>query len=335
MKIVFYLMAVFTIMLTTVQAKDWVTYDGKAGPGQGKHIVLVSGDEEYRSEEALPQLAKILAQRHGFTCTVLFSVDANGFIDPNAGASLTHAEALDNADAIVMSLRFRHWNDDTMQRFEGALKRGIPMIALRTSTHAFNGFPKGSPWEKWNCGNLGGFGKQVLGEGWVSHWGRHKQEATRGIVEAAARDEAVLRGVADIFGTTDVYEAAPPADAKILLRGQVLKGMQPTDTPADYKKKNAAKVEQGVNDPMMPVAWTRAYKNEAGTVNRMLCTTMGAATDLECEGLRRLVVNGVYWGLGLDVPARANVDVVGAFKPTMFGFGGAKKHMKPSDYELP
>ncbi len=328
-------MAVFTIMLTTVQAKDWVTYDGKAGPGKGRRIVLISGDEEYRSEEALPQLAKILSQRHGFTCTVLFSVDANGCIDPNAGSSLTHAEALDNADAIVMSLRFRHWNEDAMQRFEGALKRGIPIIALRTSTHAFNGFPKGSPWEKWNCGNQGGFGKQVLGEGWVSHWGRHKQEATRGIVEAVARNEAVLRGVADIFGTTDVYEAAPPADAKILLRGQVLKGMQPTDTPADYKKKNSAKVEQGVNDPMMPVAWTREYKNEAGTVNRILCTTMGAATDLESEDLRRLVVNGVYWGLGLDVPARANVDVVGEFKPTMFGFGGAKKNMKPSDYALP
>ncbi|MCX7010531.1 MAG: hypothetical protein NTY53_25355, partial [Kiritimatiellaeota bacterium] len=100
-------------------------------------------------------------------------------------------------------------------------------------------------------------------------------------------------------------------------------------------KRTAAKVEQGVNDPMMPVVWTREYKNEAGTVNRILCTTMGAATDLESEGLRRLVVNGVYWGLGLDVPIHANVDVVGEFKPTMFGFGGAKKNLKPSDYELP
>ncbi len=328
-------MTVFTFMLTAVQAKDWVTYEGKAGPGKGKHIVLLSGDEEYRSEEALPQLAKILSQRHGFTCTVLFSVDAQGFIDPNAGASLTYAGALDTADAIVMSLRFRHWNEDAMQRFEGALKRGIPLIALRTSTHAFNGFPKGSPWEKWNCGHRGGFGKQVLGEAWVSHWGHHKYEATRGLVEAAAKDEAVLRGVMDIFGTTDVYEAAPPADAKILVRGQVLKGMRSTDAPADHKKKTAASVEQGVNDPMMPVAWTREYTNESGTVNRILCTTMGAATDLESEGLRRLVVNGVYWGLGLDVPAKANVEVVGEFKPTMFGFGGAKKGLKPSDYELP
>src|SRR4051812_19667401 len=106
-------------------AKDWVEYAGQAGPGQGKHIVFLSGDEEYRSEEALPQLAKILSQRHGFKCTVLFSVDSNGVINPKAGGSLTHPEALDTADAIVMSLRFRHWNDDAMKRFETALNRGV------------------------------------------------------------------------------------------------------------------------------------------------------------------------------------------------------------------
>jgi hypothetical protein len=52
-----------------------VVYDGFDGPGNGKHVVLVSGDEEYRSEEGLPQLGKILAKRHGFKCTVLFAVD--------------------------------------------------------------------------------------------------------------------------------------------------------------------------------------------------------------------------------------------------------------------
>ena len=328
------LVAVFSLLIAAAHAADWVTYEGKAGPGKGKHVVLLAGDEEYRSEEALPQLAKILSQRHGFTCTVLFSVDTNGVINPKAGGSLTHPEALDSADAIVMSLRFRHWDADAMKHFEGAFNRGVPIIALRTSTHAFNGFAKGSPWEKWNYGNKGGFGKQVLGETWISHWGNHKKEATRGVFEAATKNEAVLRGVEDIFGTTDVYEAAPPADAKILLRGQVLKGMKPTDEPADYKKKTAAKVEQGVNDPMMPVAWTREHKNESGKVNRILCTTMGAATDLENEGLRRLVVNGIYWGLGMEVSKKANVEIVGEFKPTMYGFDGFKKDSKPSDYEL-
>ena len=319
---------------TATGPKDWVEYKGKSGPGKGKHIVFLAGDEEYRSEEALPQLAKILSQRHGFKCTVLFSVDTNGVINPEKGASLTNPDALDSANVIVMSLRFRHWDDHTMGHFEQAFNRGVPIIALRTSTHAFNGIPKESPFAKWNYGNKGGFGKQVLGETWVTHWGSHKKEATRGVIEESAKSHPVLRGVEDVFGDTDVYEAAPPEDAKILVRGQVLKGMKPTDPPADYKKKTAAKTEQGVNDPMMPVAWTREVKNDAGKVNKIVCTTMGSATDLQSEGMRRLVVNGVFWGLGIDVPQKANVDVVGEFNPTMYGFGGYKKGTKPSDYEL-
>ena len=149
--------------------------------------MLLSGDEEYRSEEALPMLGKILSQRHGFKSTVLFSVDPDGTINPKAGKSLSDPTALDTADAIVMSLRFRAWSDDTMTRFDNFLRSGKPIVALRTSTHAFNGFPKGSQWEAWNYNNQGGFGKRVLGETWLTHWGRHKVEATRGVVEASQR----------------------------------------------------------------------------------------------------------------------------------------------------
>jgi hypothetical protein len=84
----------------------------------------------------------------------------------------------------------------------------------------------------------------------------------------------------EVFGDTDVYEAAPPTDATILLRGIVLKGMNPTDEPADYEKKSKGGAVQKVNDPAMPVAWSREVKNEAGTTNKVLTTTMGAATDL-------------------------------------------------------
>jgi hypothetical protein len=314
-----------------MSAQDFAAYEGKAGPGKGKHVVLLAGDEEYRSEEAMPMLAKVLSQNFGFQCTVLFSVNAtNGTIDPTAVTSLTHPEALDSADAIVMLLRFRHWPEETLKKFGAAVNRGVPIVALRTSTHAFSGIPKDSPFAKWNWNNKGGFGKQILGETWVDHWGKHKSEATRGIIEAAAKSDPVLRGVDDVFGTTDVYEAHPPADAKILLRGQSLAGMKPTDSPADYKRKN-----QGINDPMMPIAWTREVKNDAGKVNRIFCTTMGAASDLPNEGLRRLIVNAVFWGLHLEVPKKADVTIPGGeFKPTMYGFGGNQKGLKPSDFTL-
>ena len=329
-----------TLFVLAAQAEDWVVYQGKTGPGQGKHIVFLAGDEEYRSEEGLPQLAKILSVRHGFKCTVLFSVNPKtGEIDPNTKNNEPGIAALDSADLCVMLLRFREWPDEQMKHFVDYYLAGKPFIALRTSTHAFDyGAKSESPYKKFHWQSKewpAGFGKQVLGETWVSHWGNHKKEATRGVIEAAARNHPVLRGVIGLFGDTDVYEADPPGDATVLVRGQVLKGMDPGDAPADYRKKNAKGIEQGVNDPMMAVVWTRAYKNQDGKTNRILTTTMGAATDLQSEGLRRLLVNAAYWAVGLEkeIPQKATVDYVGEFRPTMYGFNGFKKGVKPADHE--
>lgn len=325
----FYIVSLLAFSSITAFAEgDLVNYPAVSGPGKGKHVVLIAGDEEYRSEESMPMLGKILSQRQGFNCTVLFSVGADGTIDPNAGTSLTHPEALDQADAIVMLIRFRKWPDEAMKHFDAAIKRGVPVIALRTSTHAFQ-LPDGSAFKDYDS-----FGKKVLGEQWVSHWGKHKSEATKGIIESANASEAVLKGVSEIFGNSDVYEAAPPADAKILVRGEVLSGMSQTDGPADYKKTNAAGAEQGINAPMMPVAWTREVKNAAGKTNKILCTTMGAATDLMNEGLRRLVINGVFWGLELEVPAKADVTPLAVYEPAFYGFDGGKKGVMPSDHAL-
>lgn len=305
----------------------YVVYPPGAGAGNGKHIVFLTGDEEYRSEEGLPMLAKILSQRHGFKATVLFAVDPDGTINPDNQKSLPNAEALDSADAIVMLLRFRAWPDEQMKHFVDAYKRGVPIIALRTSTHAFAA--KEGGYQDYND-----FGKRVLGEGWVNHWGKHKSEATLGVIAPKAVDDPILRDVGEIFGDTDVYEAYPPADAKVLVFGQVLSGMNPTDKPAQYTKKRADEKTQDVNGPMMPVAWTRVHKNDAGTENRIFCTTMGAATDLQSEGLRRMIVNAVYWGLKLDVPHEANVQYVGDYKPTAYGFKGYRKGVKPSEHTL-
>src|SRR5512136_1838308 len=117
---------------------DAVVYQGKAGPGQGKHIVFLAGDEEYRSEEGLPMLAKILAARHGFKCTVAFSLNpADGTIDPLTLTNMPGMSALDSADLCVMGLRFRELPDPQMKHFADYLSAGKPIIALRTSTHAF------------------------------------------------------------------------------------------------------------------------------------------------------------------------------------------------------
>jgi hypothetical protein len=311
--------------LGAVAQEKSLKLEGKSGPGNGKHIVLLSGDEEYRSEEALPMLAKILSERHGFQCSVVFSLNEKGEIDPDRADSISDSSVLDSADAIIMSLRFRKWPDKDMEKFVAAYERGIPIIGLRTSTHAFATKYK----------EMDKFGKRVLGEEWVSHWGNHKKEATKGVMEPSAKEHPLLRGVNDVFVDTDVYEAYPPSDAKILLRGEVLKGMTADSGPAKYMKTRANdKKEQDVNDPMMPVAWYREQKTASGATQKILCTTMGSATDLKSEGLRRLVVNSVYWGLGIDVPEAANVEYVDPYEPLMYGFKSGRKGIKIEDHAM-
>lgn len=303
---------------------DRLVFEGKGH--KPPSVVFLTGDEEYRSEEGLPQLAKILSTRLGFKCTVLFSLNKAGEIDPNTKGNEPGLEALDTADLCVMLLRFRQWPDDQMRHFVNYYQSGRPIIALRTSTHAFAYDPNSTSRFKkfsWDSRDWpGGFGKQVLGETWISHWGSHKKEATKGIVVGK---DPILTGIDHLFGTTDVYEASPPVDAHILVRGEVLSGMFPESAPATYSKKTAAGLEQSVNNPMMPIAWTRQNPGKVFTC------TMGAATDLLDPGLRRLLVNACYWCLGKSIPKRCNVDLVGDYRPSMFGFDGFRKGVKPAD----
>jgi len=329
------------VLALSVQGDPILVFEGKSGPGKGRHIVLLAGDEEYRSEEGLPQLAKILSQRHGFKCTVLFSLNGKGEIDPRVQDNQPGLEGLKSADLCIMLLRFRQWPDSQMRHFVDYYLSGKPFIALRTSTHAFN-YREGSEslfrkfgWQskEWP----GGFGKQVLGENWVSHWGNHGSQATRGVAEPSAIGHPLLRGVDKVFGTTDVYEAAPLPDAKVLMRGEVVAGMRDSDPSATGTKKLASGVEQGINSPMMPIVWTRDHLNESGEKNRVLTVTMGAATDLLNEGLRRLLVNGAYWATGKEsvIPRRANVELVGTYNPSSFGFNSFKQGVKPRDLSGP
>lgn len=313
----------------------WLTFPGKEGGlCKGKKAVLISGDEEYRSEESMPMLAKILSEKHGFDCVAVFSINPDtGTVDPNYSSNIPGLHHLDDADLMIMCTRFRNLPDWQMKHIVDFVERGGSVIGLRTSTHAFN-IPKNSKsaYAKWSWDSReweGGFGQQVLGDTWISHHGNHKVEATRGVIPEGKMDDPLLKGVEDVFGTSDVYGIVHlPKEANIVLRGQVLQGMKPTDPPVAGKK----------NDPMMPLAWSRIYKAESGKECKIFCTTMGASVDLESEGLRRLVVNASYWCVGNEdkIPAKADVEIDGEYKPTFFGFNPGSyfkdKLMKPKDF---
>lgn len=314
------------------EADEWVVYDGFDGPGRGKHIVLISGDEEYRSEEALPQLGRILAKHHGFRCTVLFAVDSEkGTIDPNRRDNIPGLQALETADLMVLFTRFRELPDEQMRYIVDYVESGRPIIGMRTATHAFNNATGNYARYHWQSDEWqGGFGRQVLGETWINHHGRHGEQSTRGIIAEGMRDYPILRGIddGDIWGATDVYGVRLPLpdDCQPLVLGQVLQGMKPSDEP----------VPGGKNDPMMPVAWTNKYTTPGGNSARVFTTTMGASQDLQSEGLRRLLVNACYWSLGMEdeIPAKSEVGIVGDYKPRPFGVGGFQKGVRPSDHAL-
>jgi type 1 glutamine amidotransferase len=317
----------FAVLLGAASAaEDRLVLSGKQGPGTGKRIVLVSGDEEYRSEQALPQLARILAERHGFECTVLFAIDPkDGTINPNYSSNIPGLETLDTADLMILMTRFRDLPDAQMKHIVDYVDSGRPIVALRTATHAFDvKTSKTYARYSWNSKEWdGGFGRQILGETWVAHHGKHAIQSTRGIFAPGQEGHPILRGIrsGEIWAPTDVYKVRLPlpSDTQTLVLGEVLTGMKESDPPA----------EGAVNDPMMPVAWTRTEGR------RVFTTTMGSAQDLLNAPFRRMLVNAAYWALKMEsrIDPKSPVDLVGDYQPLPFKFNGAAQGVRPSDLE--
>jgi len=329
-KLCMVMIAVLSILgCGAAKAGPGIVFEGGKGPGNGKHIVFVIGDDEYRSEDSMPMLAKILAVHHGFKCTVLFAVNKEtGEIDPGTLDNIPGLEALETADLMVIFARFRELPDEQMKYIIDYTNSGKPIIGLRTATHAFN-YTKNtnSPYAKYSFRSKdpdGGWGRQVLGETWINHYGAHNQESTRGVVAQGMDGHPIIKGCEDIWGPSDVYGLTTlQEDCKPLIMGQVLKGMDPNDKPNPDKK-------------ALPIAWTKTYTGEKGKAARVFTTTMGHSFDFFSEGFRRLLVNASYWATGMEdkIPARSKVDLVGEYKPNNIGMGGHKKGLKPSDHAI-
>ncbi|MCG8585505.1 MAG: ThuA domain-containing protein [Pirellulales bacterium] len=313
---------------TTAQAADAhpnrVVWEGDSGPGKGKHIVFIAGDHEYRGEETLPALARILAKHYGFKCTYLVTTDPkDGTIKPGSN-HITGLEALKSADLMVIFTRFQAFKDDQMQHIEDYIATGKPVIGLRTSTHGFKGL-KGK-FEKYNEGYRGdaaewkaGFGEAILGEHWVGHYGRNHRQSSKLLLEKDQKEHPILRGVKDAHAQCGGYNAHPRAGSVVLAKGQVLNGMT-IDSPPDPNKK------------VLPIAWVRNYKADHPK-SRVFTTTHGASEDILNEGFRRMIVNAHLWCLGMEdaIKADNNVAFVGPYNPVKFSFGGYRKGVKPSD----
>jgi putative membrane-bound dehydrogenase-like protein len=311
--------------LHAADASASLVFEGIDGPGKGRHIVFLANDHEYRSEESLPALARILAKRLGFKCTVLFGIDPkSGEIVAGTVSNMPGLEALESADLAVVFLRFQNFPPEQMQHFDAYLNRGGPVVGMRTATHGFS-MKVGEPFSKYSHNSnvpdyLHGFGEQVLGQTWVGHYGKNHSQSTRIAIIDQKRSHPILRGVNDVWVQAGGY-VGKPISGEILTMAQPLNGMTP-DAPADATK------------PPMPSEWTRTYKAANGKEGRVFTTLYGTSEDITNDGYRRLVINGCLWALGLEdkITPDLNIAFVGPFKPNTFQGGKYARGIRPQMY---
>jgi type 1 glutamine amidotransferase len=301
-----------------------ITYEPVSGPGNGKHIVFVCGEWEYRCEESLPMIAKILARRHGFKTTVLFSMNSrDGTVDPSVKNNIPGMSLLKDADMMVVFAMDLTLRDEQMKHFVDFLETGKPVFGIRCTLLSFR-YGAGTPYARFDVGN-GAYARELYGESWRGHYGDHGKESTRGAPAEKNLSHPILRGVHDVWGPTDVYRINNlPDDATVLMYGHVLTGMKPDDPPNTQKTP-------------MPMVWTREIPRTMGSPSRVVVSTIGAAQDMESEDLRRLYVNGVYWAVGLEsrIPEKADVTYVGEdWKASPFGGGKFRRGLKPADFAV-
>jgi hypothetical protein len=312
------------------ESPKWLTYPGGEGPGKGKHVVFIVGDQEYRSEQSMPMMAGILSKHHGFDCTVLFAIDENGMVDPTAPTDppkdnpesfkkhdIPGLEYLKTADLMILYTRHLTLPEDQQKLIVDYLDSGKPLIGLRTANHGFRG---PLPYEI--DGKRAGIG-EILGGAFMNHHGIWHGDSTRGDIVPEMKDSPILIGVKDIWGPSDVYRTFKegtglPEGCTALVMGQPLigRGFGGKDNPE--------------KEPL-PVVWTKGWKTSKGETARVLQCTMGSGQDFESPGLRRLLVNGVYWGLemGDKISADSSVEYTSEYKPLGTGFNYEKLGVVP------
>ena len=301
------------------ESPQWLSYPGGDGPGKGRHIVLIAGDQEYRSEQVMPMLAKVLSTHHGFDCTVLYSLNEKGEVDPTRPVypnetgfkphDIPGLEYLASADLVIFFTRLLTLPDDQKKRIVDYVDSGRPFISLRTANHGFLG-----PLPYKINGRQVQWGTEVLGGEFQGHHGRWMADSTRGTIVEEQKAHPVLTGVSDIWGNSDVYRTykagtSLPEGCTALVWGQPLMGRKPDDAPNP-------KLEP------LPVVWFKNWTTSTGKTARVLNSTMGSATDFKNPGLRRLIVNAAYWCMGMEsgISATRSVDIVGNYDPLGSGF---------------
>ena len=228
-----------------------------------KHLVIVTAEDEYKTEETLPPFA-LAELGKTFKISTVYGHSENR-------SELPGAEVLKEADVILLSVRRRNLPEKTLGLFRAHIAAGKALVGIRTASHAFHQRDKAPPeglaeWRDFDAAVLGG-----------NYSGHHGNEvATFAAAVPGAQDHPVLKGVPGgefrTFGS--LYQNTPlQKGATVLLTGRA----------------------EGISQPE-PVAWTHVSPGGG----RVFYTSLGHPGDFDLPAFRLLLRNGIHWAAGLE-----------------------------------
>ncbi len=237
-----------------------------AGPAK-PHLVIVIAEGEYKTDQTLPPFAKANLEQD-FRVTLLFGSESDGQGIPGLAA-------LKTADVILLSIRRRLLPPDQLALIRDYVAQGKPLVALRTSCHAFCLRNEGPPAE---LSEWPEFDQQILGCHYENHYGEDKTSYVW-VVEQAS-DHPILHGMGSgewrVFSS--LYRVLPLAASTT----QLMAGRVADKTPHE------------------PIAWT----NRPASGNRVFFTSLGHPRDFTLPDFTRLLRNGIYWAADRPIPDR-------------------------------
>ncbi|HVX12495.1 MAG TPA: ThuA domain-containing protein [Pirellulales bacterium] len=244
------------------------------------HVVLLIGEDEYQTEKTLPAFADAELASRGLRLTAVHS-DVQ---DPNRFPDL--ANALDQADLLVVSVRRRTPPAEQLQRIRTYIEAGKPVVGIRTASHAFSlrsNQPPPAGHAAWPE-----FDARVLGGHYTNHHPAPTENARTIVwIKDEAKTHPILVGLpqGEWSVGSSLYKTRPLGEStKVLLMGRFEGGQTAEDRAAE------------------PVAWTNTdYRG-----GRVFYTSLGHPDDFKIAAFRRLLLNGVFWALDRTVPDKKN-----------------------------
>jgi type 1 glutamine amidotransferase/nicotinamidase-related amidase len=239
---------------------------------QTKRVVMLIGDDEYKTEVTLPAFAETELKPIGIDVTIIHA-DAK---DKNNFPGM--AEAVKNADVVLVSVRRRTPPKEQLDALKAHVAAGKPIVGIRTASHAWSvRDPKTvEALEKMGLATWDKFDADVLGGHYTGHHGNTIKSTVAPAENAAANP--ILSGVtvSELIGNGSLYRVSPIATSA----SPILIGTIPDQQPE-------------------PVAWTNISGDKK---SRVFYTSLGHAQDFENASFRKLLQNGVLWSLGVLEP---------------------------------